>query len=142
METMTSKKAKNNDLIHKTDFTKFKPKDVSKKKNQNSKRVDTFLPVSNEDTHKTQLKSWGFPFFWINHYVPQRQKDRRSQNRVYALIPSFPTFELLFLLVEDTTTNQQRIPNADAKTHSPANNAGRRSSRAGFPSSSNLKIIQ
>jgi|WetSurMetagenome_2_1015567.scaffolds.fasta_scaffold1214346_1 hypothetical protein len=54
---MTSKKAKNNDLIHKTDFTKFKPKDVSKKKNQNSKRVDTFLPVSNEDTHKTQPKS-------------------------------------------------------------------------------------
>jgi hypothetical protein len=50
---VTSKKAKNNELIHKTDFTKFKPKDAAKKKNQNTKRVDTFLPISNqEDTPK------------------------------------------------------------------------------------------
>lgn len=55
---MTSKKAKNNDLIHKTDYTKFKPKEDAKKKNQNSKRIDTFLPVSNEgDTKKAQSKS-------------------------------------------------------------------------------------
>ena len=46
---MTSKKSKSNDLIRKTDFTKFKPKEDAKKKNQNSKRIDTFLPVSNEE---------------------------------------------------------------------------------------------
>lgn len=51
---MTSKKAKNNDLIHKTDFTKFKPKEDAKKKNQNTKRVDTFLPISDDEgTKKT-----------------------------------------------------------------------------------------
>jgi hypothetical protein len=48
---MTSKKAKNNELTHKTDFTKFKPKVVNKK-SQNTKRVETFLPVSNEEAPK------------------------------------------------------------------------------------------
>lgn len=50
---MTSKKAKHNDLIRKTDYTKFKPKEGAKKKTQNTKRVDTFLPISNEATQKT-----------------------------------------------------------------------------------------
>jgi hypothetical protein len=45
---VTSKKAKNNDLTRKTDYTKFKPKEGAKKKTQSTKRVDTFLPISNE----------------------------------------------------------------------------------------------
>jgi hypothetical protein len=53
---MTSKKAKNSELTHKTDFTKFKPKVVNKK-TQNSKRVDTFLPVSNQETPKKANQS-------------------------------------------------------------------------------------
>ena len=48
---MTSKKAKVNDLKIKTNFD-YRTKEV-KKKNQNTKRIDTFLPVSNgEDTKK------------------------------------------------------------------------------------------
>jgi hypothetical protein len=51
---MTSKKAKSNELVHKTDFTKFKPKEGAKKKNQNTKRIDSFLPIQNlEETKKT-----------------------------------------------------------------------------------------
>jgi hypothetical protein len=42
-------------------------------------------------------------------------------------------------LVEDATTRMQPKPDADAKTQSPANSAGRRSSRGGVSSSSNLK---
>jgi hypothetical protein len=113
METMTSKKAKNNDLIHKTDFTKFKPKDVSKKKNQNSKRVDTFLPVSNEDTHKTQPKSWVFIFSELT-VITTPENIIAVKNTDSA---GFPTFERLFPLIENATTNQQRIPDSINKTH-------------------------
>jgi len=49
---MTSKKAKNHDLTHKIDFTKFKPKEVAKKKNQNTKGFETFFPVSNTENTK------------------------------------------------------------------------------------------
>ena len=36
------------------DFTKFKPKEGAKKKNQNTKRIDSFLPIQNlEETKKT-----------------------------------------------------------------------------------------
>ena len=49
---MTTKKSKNYDLTPKTDF-KNKPKEAVKKKNQNTKRIETFFPVSNEeDTQK------------------------------------------------------------------------------------------
>jgi hypothetical protein len=44
---MTTKKSKNYDLTPKIDF-KNKPKDAVKKKNQNTKRIETFFPVSNE----------------------------------------------------------------------------------------------
>jgi hypothetical protein len=48
---MTSKKAKNNDLKIITNFD-YRTKEV-KKKNQNTKKIETFLPVSNgEDTKK------------------------------------------------------------------------------------------
>jgi hypothetical protein len=50
---MTSKKAKKPELGHKTDFTKYKPTEGAKKKYQNTKRVDTFSPVSNEEAPKT-----------------------------------------------------------------------------------------
>ncbi|MCL5877367.1 MAG: hypothetical protein M1540_06105 [Candidatus Bathyarchaeota archaeon] len=46
---MTTKKSKNHDLTHKTDFTKYRPKEGVKKKYQNTKIVETFFPVSNED---------------------------------------------------------------------------------------------
>ena len=50
---MTTKKSKNRDLTHKTDFTKYRPKEGAKKKYQNTKRIETFSPVSNEeDTQK------------------------------------------------------------------------------------------
>jgi hypothetical protein len=48
---MTSKKAKVNDLKIKTNFD-YRTKEV-KKKNQNTKRIETFFPVSNgEGTNK------------------------------------------------------------------------------------------
>ena len=47
---MTSKKAKVNDLKIKTNFD-YRTKEV-KKKNQNTKRIDTFLPVSNGEATK------------------------------------------------------------------------------------------
>ena len=49
---MTTKKSKNPDLTHKTDYTKYRPKEATKKKNQNTKRIDTFSPVSNEEAPK------------------------------------------------------------------------------------------
>lgn len=48
---MTTKKTKIHGLDHKTDFTKYKPKDT-KKKYQNTRRIETFTPVSNEETPK------------------------------------------------------------------------------------------
>jgi hypothetical protein len=44
---MTTKKSKIHDLTHKTDL-KYRSTEV-KKKDQNTKRIDTFLPVSNEE---------------------------------------------------------------------------------------------
>ncbi|MCW4000734.1 MAG: hypothetical protein NWE93_10880 [Candidatus Bathyarchaeota archaeon] len=52
VKKMTSKKTKNNELTHKTDFTKYRPKEAVKMKNQNTKRIETFLPVSNEEDTK------------------------------------------------------------------------------------------
>jgi hypothetical protein len=54
---MTTKKSKNYDLTKKSDL-KYKPKEA-KKKTQNTKRIDTFLPISNEETKKqlTSVKS-------------------------------------------------------------------------------------
>jgi hypothetical protein len=49
---MTSKKSKVNDLKIKTDFD-YRSKEV-KKKNQNTKRIETFLPVSNEEGTQKQ----------------------------------------------------------------------------------------
>ncbi len=46
---MTTKKSKNRELTHKTDFTKYRPKEGAKKKYQNTKRIETFSPVSNEE---------------------------------------------------------------------------------------------
>jgi hypothetical protein len=43
-------------------------------------------------------------------------------------------------LVEDATTNQQQETDAEFRAVVSANIAGRRSSRAMFPSSSNLKF--
>jgi len=49
---MTSKKAKVNDLKIKTNFD-YRTKEVKKKNNQNTKKIETFFPVSNrEDTKK------------------------------------------------------------------------------------------
>ncbi len=48
---MTTKKTKIHGLDHKAAFTKYKPKDT-KKKNQNTKRIETFSPVSNEEAPK------------------------------------------------------------------------------------------
>ena len=48
---MTSKKSKVNDLKIKTNFD-YRTKEV-KRKNQNTKRIETFFPISNEeDTQK------------------------------------------------------------------------------------------
>jgi hypothetical protein len=44
---MTTKKSKIHDLTHKSNL-KYRSKEV-KKKDQNTKRIETFLPVSNED---------------------------------------------------------------------------------------------
>ena len=48
---MTTKKSKNYSLTPKTDY-KNKPHDAVKKKNQNSKRIETFFPISNEEATK------------------------------------------------------------------------------------------
>jgi hypothetical protein len=53
---MTSKKSKSNKLTYKTDFTKYKPEEGSKTRalNQNTKRIDSFLPMQNmENIQKT-----------------------------------------------------------------------------------------
>jgi hypothetical protein len=49
---MTSKKSKVNDLKIKTDFD-YRTKEVIKK-NQNTKRIETFFPVSNEEDTQNQ----------------------------------------------------------------------------------------
>jgi hypothetical protein len=49
---MTTKKSKVNSLTPKTDF-KHKPKEVQKKNQNTNKRIETFLPISNEETPKT-----------------------------------------------------------------------------------------
>jgi hypothetical protein len=48
---MTTKKSKVNSLAHKTDF-KYRLKEVQKKKQSANKRIETFLPVSNEEAPK------------------------------------------------------------------------------------------
>jgi hypothetical protein len=48
---MTGKKSKVNSLTHKTDF-KYRLKEVQKKKQSINKRIETFLPISNEETPK------------------------------------------------------------------------------------------
>ena len=48
---MTTKKSKANSLTHKTDF-KYRLKEVQKKKQSSNKRIETFLPISNEEMPK------------------------------------------------------------------------------------------
>jgi hypothetical protein len=49
---MTGKKSKNNSLAHKTD-NKYRLKEVQKKNQSTNKRIETFLPISNEEHPKT-----------------------------------------------------------------------------------------
>ena len=48
---MTSKKSKTNSITHITDH-KYRRKEVQKKNQSANKSVDTFLPISNEETPK------------------------------------------------------------------------------------------
>jgi hypothetical protein len=48
---MTTKKSKVNSLTHKTDF-KYRLKEVQKKNQSANKRIETFLPISNEEIPK------------------------------------------------------------------------------------------
>ena len=48
---MTTKKSKINSLTPKTDF-KYRLKEVQKKNQNTNKRIETFLPISNEETPK------------------------------------------------------------------------------------------
>ncbi len=48
---MTSKKSKTNSITHKTD-SKYRLKEVQKKNQSPNKRIETFLPISNEETPK------------------------------------------------------------------------------------------
>jgi hypothetical protein len=48
---MTGKKSKTNSITHKTD-NKYRLKEVQKKNQNTNKRIETFLPVSNEETPK------------------------------------------------------------------------------------------
>ncbi len=48
---MTTKKSKTYDLTHKTDF-KYRLKEVQKKNQNTNKRIETFLPISNEEKPK------------------------------------------------------------------------------------------
>ena len=48
---MTTKKSKNYGLTPKTDF-KYRLKEVQKKNQNTNKRIETFLPISNEETPK------------------------------------------------------------------------------------------
>jgi hypothetical protein len=50
---MTTKKSKNYGLTPKTDF-KYRLKEVQKKNQNTNKRIETFLPISNEETPKTK----------------------------------------------------------------------------------------
>jgi hypothetical protein len=49
---MTSKKSKTNSLTHKTD-SKYRLKEVQKKNQSPNKRIETFLPISDEETPKS-----------------------------------------------------------------------------------------
>jgi hypothetical protein len=49
---MTTKKSKVNSLTPKTDF-KYRLKEVQKKNQSTNKRIETFLPISNEETPKS-----------------------------------------------------------------------------------------
>ena len=48
---MTTKKSKVNSLTPKTDF-KYRLNEVQKKKQSTNKRIETFLPISNEEIPK------------------------------------------------------------------------------------------
>ncbi len=48
---MTTKKSKTNSLAHKTDF-KYRLKEVQKKNQNTNKRIETFSPISNQETPK------------------------------------------------------------------------------------------
>ena len=48
---MTTKKSKKNRYTPKTDF-KYRLKEVQKKNQSPNKRIETFLPISNEETPK------------------------------------------------------------------------------------------
>jgi hypothetical protein len=50
--SMPEKKSKTNSITHKTD-NKYRLKEVQKKNQNTNKRIETFLPVSNEETPKT-----------------------------------------------------------------------------------------
>ena len=49
---MTTKKSKINSLTPKTD-SKYRLKEVQKKNQNTNKRIETFLPISNEEEPKT-----------------------------------------------------------------------------------------
>ena len=46
---LTTKKSKTNSITHTTDF-KYRLKEVQKKNQSPNKRIETFLPISNEKT--------------------------------------------------------------------------------------------
>ncbi len=48
---MTTKKSKVNSITHKTD-SKYRLKEVQKKNQNSNKRIETFLPISNEEITK------------------------------------------------------------------------------------------
>jgi len=50
---MTTKKSKTYSLTPKTD-SKYRLKEVQKKNQNTNKRIETFLPISNEETPKTK----------------------------------------------------------------------------------------
>ena len=52
---MTSKKSKANSIAHTTDH-KYRLKEAQKKNQSANKKVDTFLPISHEETPKNNKK--------------------------------------------------------------------------------------
>jgi len=48
---MTGKKSKTNSITHTTD-NKYRLKEIQKKNQNTNKRIETFLPISNEETPK------------------------------------------------------------------------------------------
>ena len=50
---MTTKKSKVNSITHTTD-SKYRVKEVQKKNQKINKRIETFLPISNEETPKNR----------------------------------------------------------------------------------------